>query len=66
MTTEPTHVSLDGIVKPQLTAIRLEVYGKLSFRCRMATIASARTIGGVHEMDRYWGDRVADSSRSPV
>jgi hypothetical protein len=49
-----------------VTAILLEVYGTLSFQCHVATIASARTTGGVHDVDRYWGDRIADSPHSPV
>jgi hypothetical protein len=47
-----------------LTAIRLKVYGMLSFQCRVATIASTRTIGGVHDVERYWIDGVADSPHS--
>jgi hypothetical protein len=38
----------------------------LNFQYRAATIASAQTIGGVHDVDRYWGDRAADSPHSPV
>jgi len=51
---------------PPRTAIRLEVYGKPCSPCRPATIASARMIGGVHDVDRYWGDRLGDSPPSPV
>jgi hypothetical protein len=48
-----------------LAAIRLDVsHGE--FHGRVATIASARTIGEVHDVDRYWGDRVVDSPHSPV
>jgi hypothetical protein len=28
--------------------------------------AGARTMGEVNDVDRYWGDRVADSPHSPV
>jgi hypothetical protein len=49
-----------------LTDIRLEVYGKMISQCRLATIASARTIGGVHDVDRYSGDRVADDPHGPI
>ena len=49
-----------------LTATLSEVYAMLSFQCHASTIASARTIGGLHDVDRYWGDRAADSPPSPV
>jgi hypothetical protein len=49
-----------------LTTIRLEAYGMPSFQCGVATIASARTIGGAQDVDRYCGDRVADPPHSPV
>ena len=49
-----------------LTASLSKVYAMLSFQYRAATIASAQTIGGVHAVDRYWGDRSADSPHSPV
>jgi len=31
-----------------------------------ATIAGARTMGGIHDVDRYWVDRLADSPPSPA
>jgi hypothetical protein len=43
-----------------------ELYVMLSIRCGAATIASTQTIGEVHDVDRYWGDRVADTAPSPV
>jgi hypothetical protein len=49
-----------------ITAIVSEVYAMLIFQCRAAMIASARTIGGVHDVDRYWDNSVADSPPSPV
>jgi hypothetical protein len=38
----------------------------LNFQCRVAAIASARTLGGIYDVDRYWSDRVADYPHSPV
>jgi hypothetical protein len=35
-----------------------ELYAMLRVRCGAATIRSTRTIGEVHNVDRYWGDRV--------
>ena len=49
-----------------LAVIRLEVYGKLSPNVSWQPIASARTIGGVHDVARDWGDRLGDSSHGLV